>query len=136
MIDNTTLETINYVKTIDIEFNMKIILIFLFAIYALVSYYYDKKILSNDPRASFKLMTLGARVYYLAYLIFLPTFIYQLPLTEDMGFLLIFQTYLYSILAFYAILVLAIYLLERIFKDWLGWEITMDGLKINMKKLV
>ena len=38
------------------------------------------------------------------------------------------------IYAVYAGIVLAIYLFERLFKDWLGWEITMDGLKINIVK--
>lgn len=135
MVSNSTIEAINYAKTIDAEFNMKVILICLFAIYALVALWFDRKTFSQDQRASFKLMSLGAKIYYFSYLIFLPTFIYQLPITEDLGFLLIFQQYLYSIFAVYGILVLAIYLIEKLFKDWLGWEITMNGLKINMKRL-
>ena len=134
MVSNSTIEIINYAKEIDFEYNIKLISIFVFLCYALVLLYFDRKVFSPDNRASFKLMSLGAKVFYWPYLIFFPTLIYQLAITEDVGFLLTYQTYFYMIYAVYAGIVLAIYLFERLFKDWLGWEITMDGLKINIVK--
>lgn len=135
MVSQATINSIEYIKTIDTEFNMKLILIFLFFCYAVFALWVDMKYLSKDKRASFTLLSLGAKIYYFSYLIFLPTFIYQLPITEDLGFLLLFQTYLYSIGALFGILILSIYLIEKLFKQ-LGWEISMEGLKINIQKLV
>lgn len=43
MVSNTTIETINYVKDIDIEFNMKIIMLFFTCVYCLVFIYLSFK---------------------------------------------------------------------------------------------
>ena len=134
MVSNSTIETINYVKDIDFDYNIKFTLICVYLIYAIVLLFLDKKVFTPDNRASFLMMSLGAKVFYWPYFIFFATLITQLSRTQDIGFLLAYQLYFYMIYAVYAGIVLAIYLFEKLFKDWLGWEITMDGLKLNIVK--
>ena len=134
MVSNYTIDLINYSKELDYSYNIKLLLILTFIAYAFFTYYIDSTYLKKDKRASMKLLSLGFKIYYIAILIYIPRFILLLTLDEDIGFLMLIQTYIYSIGAYFAIIILALYLLERLFKDYLGIEITLEGLKLKSFK--
>lgn len=135
MISNSTMEIINYSKQLDYEYNIKFLLIISLLVYAIILFYIDKKYLKTSTRASFKIFAVGSRAFYYSMLIYLPYLFYQLSLTENLYFLTSLYLWIYTAGAILLITGGAIFLLEKLLNDFLGWEITLNGFKIHAKKI-